>query len=186
MGRYFGIFNKTQKHYISQGKRCWKSDEWCDCHSVMHEFGWNPTDIIASASYCDYCKFVYDPKENKMKCIMGSSEEDDEYQNNEENKNEDNKNEDNDNDTESSNNETTSNKTKDNTPTNKKSNDDISNEMINKPDSIHAGFSLDEDWLERTANHVPKWDGNTCLICGYTQTSLAGPAEPFDPVFFCG
>lgn len=45
--------------------------------------------------------------------------------------------------------------------------------MINNPDFIHVEFSLDEDWLEQTANYAPKWEGNTCLICGYRQMTLA-------------
>lgn len=63
MGRYFGLFNHTQHHNVSVP---WKSETFCNCHDVMHQLKWAPTDSITSACYDESCVFVYDPKYNAM------------------------------------------------------------------------------------------------------------------------
>jgi len=63
MGRYFGLINLTKKQKVSS---YWKSDSYCDCHSVMHQLRWDTNDIIMSACYDTTCKIMYDEKENIM------------------------------------------------------------------------------------------------------------------------
>lgn len=66
MGRYFGIANRTKQHKVSSGERCWKADEWCDCHELMHRYHWEQTDDIYSACYDTYTAFRYDSNTNTM------------------------------------------------------------------------------------------------------------------------
>ena len=57
MGRYFNIFNMTKKQCIDS---YWKSNDWCNCHHVMHQFHWDKTDKIFSQSDYVYNQFCYD------------------------------------------------------------------------------------------------------------------------------
>src|SRR5438552_2324670 len=75
MGRYFGIGNTTKHHIISQGTSCWKHDDFCECHAVMHQSGWDASDDIYSCCYDTYCEFKYDGDTETMECIQVSDDE---------------------------------------------------------------------------------------------------------------
>jgi hypothetical protein len=66
MGRYFGLLNKTKNHAVSEGLRCWKSDDWCDLYEVMHRYGWDKMDKIISAAYDTYNEFNYSEQIDEM------------------------------------------------------------------------------------------------------------------------
>jgi hypothetical protein len=66
MGRYFGLLNKTKNHGVSEGLRCWKSDDWCDLYEVMHRYGWDKIDKIISAAYDTYNEFNYSEQSDIM------------------------------------------------------------------------------------------------------------------------
>ena len=58
MGRYFGLYNRTRKQGVSEGRFCWKADPNCDVHSVMHRYGWTCVDKITSSAYDSAFVFV--------------------------------------------------------------------------------------------------------------------------------
>lgn len=92
MGRYFGIKNNTKKIIVSQGNLCWKDDDFCDCHEVMHRYHWESMDKIVSVCYDTECKFVYNSKKNEMCPLnvddISDNESNNEYSNNEDSNNE--------------------------------------------------------------------------------------------------
>lgn len=77
MGRYFGICNRTQAHSVSEGVCCWKADPNCNVHSVMHRYGWKPTDSIVSSAYDSAYVFKHSPSENIMVCYDIEDDDDD-------------------------------------------------------------------------------------------------------------
>lgn len=77
MGRYFGVNNVSQDHSVSEGTRCWKAGPWCDMHSVMHRYGWKPTDKIYSSAYDSVYVFVYSPENNTMSLDEYETDDDD-------------------------------------------------------------------------------------------------------------
>lgn len=66
MGRHYGIRNNTQHMLVSEGNRCWTNNDFCDCHEVMHRYGWKITDDIYSACYCSRYNFQYDESTGSM------------------------------------------------------------------------------------------------------------------------
>src|SRR5258708_5187030 len=73
MGRYFGIGNNTRNHIVGQGTSCWKEDDFCECHAVMHLFGWDVADDIYSCCYDTCCEFKYDGESQTMECVTTSN-----------------------------------------------------------------------------------------------------------------
>jgi len=63
MGRYCGILNRTKKQSISS---YWKSDDWCNCYEVMHQFHWNKDDQIESGGGYEWYEIKYDLNTNTM------------------------------------------------------------------------------------------------------------------------
>jgi hypothetical protein len=59
MGVYYVLYNITRAEAIYG---YWKADPFCSIYQVMHQFRWEPTDKIVSASYCSGHKFKYDPE----------------------------------------------------------------------------------------------------------------------------
>ncbi|QKF94827.1 hypothetical protein QKU48_gp1369 [Fadolivirus algeromassiliense] len=185
MGRYFGIGNKTKQQTISS---YWKADEWCNCYEVMHQFHWEPTDMIYSGAYDTYCEFRYNEETDEMECIdktdeiMNSccggcckdcNESEESHESNEADES-DESNED-------------CNNTCCDDPDNCKS---CVNE--NKPEPIsvkNAGrYGFDEGYFIKAKdkyNHVPKWNGNVCEKCGfqYSEEQLEKSKQKFDGVF---
>ena len=193
MGRYFGIFNRTKNHSISEGVECWKSNDWCDCHSVMHQFGWDATDKIGSACYDTCNKFVYFEKKNKMTCAEDYEDDDDDIDNIDDIANDDIVADDKINDKEQISGEYIEkfNKAinvKHNQNFSKEINEKIEKKMEKSTYKMEAAFSMEQEWRDKTNDHVPKWtrddDGNQiCSICRY-RIGQTAPGQ-FSPVFYC-
>lgn len=60
------LYNKTQNQLVFQGKSNWKTNPFCDCHTVMHRYDWPPTDEIYSFYNGAYKLFKYDKEKNEM------------------------------------------------------------------------------------------------------------------------
>lgn len=58
----------------------------------------------------------------------------------------------------------------------------------NKVDTYTKLGYYPTDVMEKQSNHVPKWDGNTCTVCGYEFKSLhiLDDSKKFDKCFFMG
>ena len=171
MGRYFGIANRTKSESISS---YWKSCKWCDCHEVMHQFHWDQNDKIHSSCYDSYYEFEYDPKTNSMICtdnmdlimrkcddVWDECESDDENDENDENKN-----------------KNTNNIDMDNV-------DDI--EITRRIKQPFKKYGFDKNLCaNKNLNHVPVWNGNKCMECGYmyNESLLGEYAKNFNPVYY--
>ena len=60
------LYNQTRNQLISQGKSNWKNTPFCDCHTVMHRYGWMPNDEIYSFYNGKYKRFLYNKEKNEM------------------------------------------------------------------------------------------------------------------------
>jgi hypothetical protein len=161
MGRYFGIANGTKEQRISS---YWKADEWCNCYEVMHQFHWDKTDAIYSGCYSDYWDFEYDPENNKMICVnkddaditLDKSPFEDCYEEIDERTDE----------------------------------EYLNAELKYKSkhsDAVTKGcYGFDMRLCNnKKYNHLPKWDGDKCVNCGYVydENRLEFYAKLFNGVY---
>lgn len=177
MGRHFGISNQTQNHKVSEGTSCWKGDEFCECHAVMHRFGWNSTDDIYSACYDTCCKFEYNKDNNTMNCIdithdtflqENETEETEDIETGEEKK------------------QIEIEIEKEKEKEKKKSQKEIESDNIPTENIKSFGFNSD-NLPESSWNHVPKWTNGKCEICEYqipNKMEMEAETEQFDPIFY--
>lgn len=156
MGRHFGIANVTKKMEVSSGDRCWKADDFCDCHEVMHRYHWDINDNIYSMCYDTYCEFEYKLDSGKM-ILHELHPSESSFELLDENNNKI-----------------------------KKVGFDAHDGDDNDDANMKTFMKQSKKTSEQTCDHAPIWDGNKCVTCNYIfdKLNIKKDERNFDHVFF--
>lgn len=181
MGRYFGIANSTKGHSVSEGRQCWKADPWCNVHSVMHRYGWKPTDQIVSGAYDSSYRFSYDKQNNQMMLNDDEDDSDDDDDDSDDDSYYDSGN------TADTTENTVAAHTEDTADTADTADaEDDNEENGDENEHINLGFGASEKEIEETGDHAPIWEAGECKVCRYklNRENIEKDKQVFNSVYF--
>lgn len=175
MGRYFGLYNRTRKQGVSEGRFCWKADPNCDVHSVMHRYGWTCVDQIMSSAYDSAFVFV----RNSDSTMQPVDIEDDDGEDDGGGEGGDGDGGEGDGGGGDGGGEGGG---------EGEGGDGGEGERENEEDRLNLGFYMPNEDVTKTADHYPVWDtDHTCAICKYKfkREDIVSDSSKFNSVFYC-
>ena len=192
MGRYFGLYNRTRKQGVSEGRFCWKADPNCDVHSVMHRYGWTCVDKITSSAYDS--AFLFVRNDSTMEPV--EEDEDEGWEGGEEGEGGEGGGEDGEGGGEGGEGGGEGGEEgkggegggEDGEGGGEDGEEGGEDEEHNEEDRLYLGFQMPNEDVPKTADHYPVWDvDQTCAVCKYKfkRDDIISDSSKFNSVFYC-